>query len=204
MIDEDASAVLVQSSTDGCMVALKTNQTAPEPGDNILKRVSTAETEDMVKSFGSGKTGRGKAADDNSDEQLEPGDSTGKLEALARRLSLKEIDALEHFFRQKQQSHGGIMTPNGSLRIAPSSPEYSGLAFSELSQERAVGDGIVGQNDQESRRKYWATRSSVCLFTHTARLFACFAIFALLPRSTALTRLLACSLCSLPRSWESK
>ena len=54
----------------------------------------------------------------------------------------------------------------------------------------------MGQNNQKPRIKYWATRSSVPLFASTAHSLACSAQFALL----ALTRLLARSLPSLPRS----
>ena len=43
------------------------------------------------------------------------------------------------------------------------------------------------QNNQESRLKYWATRSSVCSFARTAHLFACTALLALLAGFAALT-----------------
>ena len=46
----------------------------------------------------------------------------------------------------------------------------------------------VGQNNQEYRLKYWATHSSVYLFTSTAHSFACSALLALLARSAVLTR----------------
>ena len=52
----------------------------------------------------------------------------------------------------------------------------------------------VGQNNQESRQQYWATRSSVRLFARTAHSFACSALLASLARSTALTRSLTHSL----------
>ena len=60
------------------------------------------------------------------------------------------------------------------------------------------------QNNQASRCKYWVTRSSVCSFARTAHLFACSGLLASLAPSAALTRLLARSLHSLPRSWESE
>ena len=47
--------------------------------------------------------------------------------------------------------------------------------------------------NQEYRRKYWATRSSVHSFTRTAHLFACSGLLALLAPSAAL-------ICSLARS----
>ena len=50
------------------------------------------------------------------------------------------------------------------------------------------------ENNQKSRSKYWATRSSVCLFAHTAHSFACSELLASLARFAALTRLLARSL----------
>ena len=62
----------------------------------------------------------------------------------------------------------------------------------------------VVQNSYESSCKYWATRSSVRLFARTAHSFACSGLLTSLAPSTALTHSLACSLCSLPRSWESK
>ena len=58
----------------------------------------------------------------------------------------------------------------------------------------------LGQNSHEWGRKYWATCSSV----RTAHSFACSALLALLACSAALFLLLARSLCSLPRSWESE
>ena len=48
------------------------------------------------------------------------------------------------------------------------------------------------KNNQESRRKYWATRSSVHLFTHKAHSFACSAVLASLMHSAALTHSQAC------------
>ena len=61
----------------------------------------------------------------------------------------------------------------------------------------------VVQISQNSRRKYWATRSSVRSFARTAHSFACSGLLASLAPSAALTRSLARSLRSLPRSWES-
>jgi len=62
----------------------------------------------------------------------------------------------------------------------------------------------VGQNSQESGRKYWATHSSIRSFARTAHSFACSGLLASLAPSAALTRSLARSLRSLPRSWESE
>ena len=69
----------------------------------------------------------------------------------------------------------------------------------------------VVQNNQESRCKYWATRWSVHLFTHTAHSFSCSALLALLTRFACALRcahlftcLLACSFRSLSHSWESE
>ena len=62
----------------------------------------------------------------------------------------------------------------------------------------------MGQKNQKSRWKYWATRLSVCSFAHTAHSFAWSTLLASLMRSTALTCLLARSLCSFPSSWKSK
>jgi len=58
-------------------------------------------------------------------------------------------------------------------------------------------------NSQEFRLWYWATRSSVRSFARTAHSFACSGLLASLAPSAALTRSLARSLRSLPRSWES-
>ena len=60
------------------------------------------------------------------------------------------------------------------------------------------------ENSQEYRQKCWATRSSVRSFARSAHSFACCRLLASLAPSTALTRTLALSLCSLPRSWESE
>ena len=59
------------------------------------------------------------------------------------------------------------------------------------------------EDSQEYRLQYWATRSSVCSFARTAHSFACSRLLASLAPSAALTRSLARSLRSLPRSWES-
>ena len=59
-------------------------------------------------------------------------------------------------------------------------------------------------NKQESRRKYWATRSSIRSFARTAHSFACSGLLASLAPSAALTHSLTRSLRSLPRSWESE
>ena len=59
-------------------------------------------------------------------------------------------------------------------------------------------------NSQEYRLQYWATRSSVRSFARIAHSFACSGLLASLAPSAVLTRSLARSLRSLPRSWESK
>ena len=59
-------------------------------------------------------------------------------------------------------------------------------------------------NSQESRRKYWATRLSVRSFARTAHSLACSGLLTSLAPSAALTRSLARSLRSLPRSWDSE
>ena len=60
----------------------------------------------------------------------------------------------------------------------------------------------VGQNIQELGRKNWVTRSSVRSFARTAHSFPCSGLLASLAPSAALTRSLARSLHSLPRSWD--
>ena len=60
------------------------------------------------------------------------------------------------------------------------------------------------ENSQKYRLQYWATRSSVRSFTRIAHSFACSGLLASLAPSAALTRSLARSLRSLPRSWESE
>ena len=60
------------------------------------------------------------------------------------------------------------------------------------------------ENSQEYRLRYWATRSSVRSFAHTAHSFACSGLLASLAPSAALTRSLARSLRSHPRSWDSE
>ena len=59
------------------------------------------------------------------------------------------------------------------------------------------GRCTMGENSQEYRLKYWATRSSVRSFARTAHSFAASLLFDLLARSSALIRPLAHSL---PRS----
>ena len=60
------------------------------------------------------------------------------------------------------------------------------------------------ENSQDYRLYYWATRSSVRSFARTAHSLACSGLFASLAPSAALTRSLARSLHSLPRSWDSE
>ena len=62
----------------------------------------------------------------------------------------------------------------------------------------------MGQNKQKSRRRYWATRSSVRSFARTAHSFACSVLLASLARSAALSHLRARSLHSLLSLWESE
>ena len=66
------------------------------------------------------------------------------------------------------------------------------------------GPYTVVWNKQESRRKYWATSPSICSFARTAHSFVCSGLLASLAPSAVLTRLSACSLRSLPCSWESE
>ena len=51
---------------------------------------------------------------------------------------------------------------------------------------------------------FWLISEFVRSFAHTAHLFACYGLLALLAPSAELTRLLARSLRSLPRLWESE
>ena len=60
------------------------------------------------------------------------------------------------------------------------------------------------ENRKEHRCKYWAAHSSVRSFARTAHSFACSGLLASLAPSAALTRSLASSLRSLPRSQESE
>ena len=59
----------------------------------------------------------------------------------------------------------------------------------------------VGQNNQESRLQYWVTHSSVRSFARTAHSLLSTTRFAW---ALCCAHSLACSLCSLPRSWESE
>ena len=86
-------------------------------------------------------------------------------------------------------------------QIRAESNEFSFISYRPIT---AFTQRTVVWNKQESRHKYWATRSSVRLFACTVHFFACFRLLALLAPSAALTRSLACSLPSLPRSWESE
>ena len=69
-------------------------------------------------------------------------------------------------------------------------------------RRRRLYQSTVGQINQEYRLQYWATRSSIRSFPCTAHTFACSRLLALPAPSAALTRSLARSFCSLPRSWE--
>ena len=69
-------------------------------------------------------------------------------------------------------------------------------------RERGRGCTMV-QKNKESRSRYWTTCLSVHSFARTAHSFACSGLLASLAPSAALTRSLARSLRSLPRSWES-
>ena len=63
--------------------------------------------------------------------------------------------------------------------------------------------GTMVQKNQEYRRKYWATRSSVCIFAHSTISFACSTL--LYPHFATLVHLHASLLThSLPSSWESE
>ena len=74
--------------------------------------------------------------------------------------------------------------------------------LSALGHRQPEHYGTVGQHNQESRLNYWATRLSIRSFACTTHSFACSRLLASLAPSAALNRLLACSLRSLPRSWE--
>ena len=86
------------------------------------------------------------------------------------------------------------------LKSADNEARFRGQAWRVLDGEY---QRTVVWNSQKSRRKYWATRSSVRSFTRTAHSLACSRLLASLAPSAALTRSLARSLRSLPRSWES-
>ena len=74
----------------------------------------------------------------------------------------------------------------------------------ERVKEVLIGKSTMVENRKEHRCKYWATCSSVRSFACTAHSFACSGLLASLAPSAALTRSLARSLRSLPRSWESE
>ena len=84
----------------------------------------------------------------------------------------------------------------------------AGRAFVSLLSDLIIAtftlSSTMGQNDKNSRCKYWATRSSIRSFACTAHSFTCSALLALLVRSAVLTHSLARSLCSHPSSWESE
>ena len=61
-------------------------------------------------------------------------------------------------------------------------------------RRRLFAQRTMVQNNQESRRKHWAIRSSVHSFTHTTHSFACSALLALLTHSAAPIHSLAYSL----------
>ena len=82
--------------------------------------------------------------------------------------------ALNHFFAIE----GKNRPKSGERKIVP-----------RTTQERA--ERTVFQKSQESRRKYWATRSSIPSFARTAHSFARYALLASLAHSAALICTLA-------------
>ena len=103
-------------------------------------------------------------------------------------------------------SHSNVHNSQHSNGLSPiqtfKTPQHC-FSF-HFTQEILYLHGTVGQNNQEPRRKYWATRSSVRSFACSAHSFACSALLVLLARTAALTCSLARTLCSLPRSWDSE
>ena len=79
---------------------------------------------------------------------------------------------------------------------------FSQISSSSSSFSSSHHHHTVVWKSQGSILKHWATRSSIRSFACTAHSFACSFLLALLARSSALIRLLACSFCSLPSSWE--
>ena len=87
-----------------------------------------------------------------------------------------------------------FLRPNARLYV-----EFSDISkiFGDNREEiwsSSSRESTMVQENQESRRKYWATHSSVCSFARTAQLFACSPLLALIMTSAALTQLLARSL----------
>ena len=80
------------------------------------------------------------------------------------------------------------------LSFLPLFPEFS--PFPKLLRSFLMLDNVctVVQNTQELKRKYWATRSSVCSFACTIHSFTCSALLDSLALSAALIRSLARSL----------
>ena len=102
-----------------------------------------------------------------------------------------------------QRTHVGerrVDLPVGFERRLPSPVSHLPFPRCLIPAQSVVFGCTVGQNSQEPRRKYWATRSSVRSFARTA----CSGLLVSLAPSAALTRSLARSLRSLPRSWESE
>ena len=95
-------------------------------------------------------------------------------------------------FEEEQAVKAGIL-----LCVFILIPWLSLIIVATIAWYRCRGRCTVGQNNQEYRLKYWATRSSVRSFTHTTHLFACSALLALLAHTAALTCLLTHSLHSL-------
>merc|ERR1719259_67793 len=69
----------------------------------------------------------------------------------------------------------------GTMPSRIRSPDHQ-VSFKQLCHR------IMVQNNQKSRGKYWATRSSVRSFARTAHSFACSGLLASLAPSAALTR----------------
>ena len=86
------------------------------------------------------------------------------------------------------------------VKIFPSQKNKLKMPWRQSTHQKKALLSTVGQNSQEYRLKYWATRSSLRSFARTAHSFACSTLLTSLTRSAALTRSLARLLTSLTPS----
>ena len=112
---------------------------------------------------------------------------------------LRGLAALRHSFLEHAQRDFMVSPKWGYLTSCPTNLGTGMRASVHILLEgwvgRSVGkEGTLGQNSQESGRKYRATRSSVRSFARTAESLACSALLASLAHSAALIHLLARSL----------
>ena len=121
-------------------------------------------------------------------------------------LCTPERDGCSALGRMEEQTGGWNDAEGGDNEVGKRKREIYIIVthrFDRMCSGWKSNDGkqcTVVQNNHESKRKYWATRSSVLSFVRTAHSYSCSVLFASLARSAELTCLFTRSLAL---SWES-